>query len=866
LTDNSLVSSGIPGLDSILDNLTKGDNVVWLSPSIKDYSRFVTPFVKQAIHDKRKIVYFRFASHENLIPEECRPYVDEHKLEAAVGFESFTKEVYSEVERHDKGVFYVFDSLSDLLYEWVTDAAISNFFMVICPFLYKLETVAYFTILKNYHSFETISKIRKTAQVLIEVFNREGIHYVHPHKVFGKNSPTMFLPHECKDEENFIPIDNSYQATKLSSTLCSVNRSILNRSLDSWDRIFMEAEKFGQDRDKQSDSEIVNRIIKALMGRDEKILSLVKKHFTVNDLLEIKNRMIGTGFIGGKAVGMLLARKILHNNNYEKWEKQLEPHDSFYIGSDIFYTFIIYNGWWDIFMEQKTDEGYFSAAKKLENLIMQGDFPEDVQDEFHEMLDHFGQYPFIVRSSSLLEDGFGNAFAGKYESFFCPIQGTRDERFEDFIHSLKKIYASAMSKDALNYRIERGLKYEDEVMALLVQRVSGSYHGYYYYPHAAGVGLSYNTYVWSKDIDPDAGMLRIVMGLGTRAVNRIEGDYARIVALNNPSLVPLSDKDNMFKYAQKDLDVLDVRSSGKHMISFFMLDKENIPFDLNWIAERDFETMRRLADSGGKNKDIWVLTFNRLLKSEFPSIMSDMMNTIEKEYECPVDIEFTLSFLDSETYVINLVQCRPLQANASDAKNIKVKKSAGDKILIETEGNFMGGNVCDYIRRVIYIDPTKYSKLSTTDKHEVARKIGEINRQMSGEKKFYTLLLGPGRWGTTSPELGIPVSFSDINNMYGLGEIEYEAGGLMPELSFGTHFFQDIVESGIFYLAVFSTKDGGFIDSEYFKETDSVTKELVAVSETVKQALKVIDFPKKTLYLTSNIKTQKLKLFIKNSS
>uniref|UniRef100_UPI003C6CD29D RAD55 family ATPase n=1 Tax=Flexistipes sinusarabici TaxID=2352 RepID=UPI003C6CD29D len=320
MSDKSPVSSGISGLDTILNNLTKGDNVVWLSPSIKDYSRFVAPFVKQAVQDKRKIVYFRFASHENLIPEECRSYVDEHKLEAGVGFESFTKEVYSEVERHGKSVFYVFDSLSDLLYEWVTDAAISNFFMVICPFLYKLDTVAYFAILKHYHSFETISKIRKTAQVLIEVFNREGIHYVHPHKVFGKNSPTMFLPHECRDEENFIPIDNSYLATKLSSTLCAVNRSILNRRLDSWDRIFMEAEKFEQGSGNRSDYEIVNRIIKALMGRDEKILSLVKKHFTINDLLEIKNRMIGTGFIGGKAVGMLLARKILYNTNPGKWE------------------------------------------------------------------------------------------------------------------------------------------------------------------------------------------------------------------------------------------------------------------------------------------------------------------------------------------------------------------------------------------------------------------------------------------------------------------------------------------------------------------------------------------------------------------
>jgi len=866
LVNSSQVSSGLPGFDSILDKLTKGDNIVWLSPSIREYMYFVIPFVKQAISDKREIAYFRFASHECLIPEDLLPNVEQYDLQACAGFESFTKEVYAIIEKRGKGVFYVFDSLSDLLYEWVTDAAIANFFMVICPFLYKLETVAYFTILKHYHSFGTISRIRKTTQILVEIFNRDGTLYVHPHKVFMKNSPTMFLPHECKNENNFIPIDNSYLATKLSTSLCSASKNLMNKNLDSWDRLFIDAEKLQNVDTETQDSVILKRITKALMGRDEKILSLVRKHFTIVDFLEIKNRMIGTGFIGGKAVGMLLARKILNNTNRKKWERILEPHDSFYIGSDIFYTFIIFNGWWDIFMEQKTDEGYFTAGKKLETLILEGDFPDDVKDEFHEMLDHFGQYPFIVRSSSLLEDGFGNAFAGKYESFFCPIQGNRDERFEDFIHSIKRIYASAMSEDALNYRLERSLKDVDEVMALLVQRVSGSYHGYYYYPHVAGVGLSYNTYVWSKEIDPDAGMLRIVMGLGTRAVNRVEGDYPRIVPLNNPLLMPLSDKENIRKFSQKDLDILDVRSSGKHTVSFYSLDKSNIPFDLNWIANRDNEMMKNLRNSGRKIENLWILTFEKLLKSEFPKIMSDMLNTIEKEYGCPVDTEFTVIFLNSDFYAINLVQCRPLQTNTNSKSKFNIKPSSDDIILIKSKGNFMGGSICNYIRQIVYIDPKKYSQLTLSDKYEVARTVGKINKQLSDKKNNYTLLIGPGRWGTESPELGVPVSFSDISNMFGIGEIEYEAGGLMPELSFGTHFFQDIVESNIFYLAIFAKKGNGFINFDFFKNAKSVTKELIEVHDKVADTIKVINFPKKELFLTSDINTQMLTLFIKQKS
>jgi hypothetical protein len=228
-----------------------------------------------------------------------------------------------------------------------------------------------------------------------------------------------------------------------------------------------------------------------------------------------------------------------------------------------------------------------------------------------------------------------------------------------------------------------------------------------------------------------------------------------------------------------------------------------------------------------------------------------------------VDTEFTVNFLSSDSFVINLVQCRPLQANTSSESKFNIKPSSDDKILIKSEGNFMGGNICNYIRRIIYIDPEEYSYLSLSNKHEVARKIGEINKQMRGEKNFYTLLLGPGRWGTASPELGVPVSFSDINNMFGIGEIEYEAGGLMPELSFGTHFFQDIVESNIFYLAIFAKKGNGFIDFDFFEKSDSLTEDLIDVNSDIKNAIKVFDFPKKELFLTSDIKTQKLYLFMK---
>jgi hypothetical protein len=260
---------------------------------------------------------------------------------------------------------------------------------------------------------------------------------------------------------------------------------------------------------------VFQQLCRFMIGRDERILSMVEKFMTLEDLIEIKERLIGTGFIGGKAVGMILARKILSKINGEKWGQQLEPHDSFYIGSDVFYTYIVQNGWWKLFMSHKTDEGYFAAGAALSVGLLNGTFPDEIKEKFLQIIEYFGQSPIIVRSSSLLEDAFGNAFAGKYESFFLVNQGSPESRFNEFVRVIQKIFASSMNEDALTYRMQRGRHKMDEQMALLVQRVSGSYNDWYFFPDIGGVGMSYNTFVWKNTIDPKAGMLRLVFGLGT---------------------------------------------------------------------------------------------------------------------------------------------------------------------------------------------------------------------------------------------------------------------------------------------------------------------------------------------------------------
>ncbi|HCS76616.1 MAG TPA: phosphoenolpyruvate synthase, partial [Syntrophaceae bacterium] len=352
-----------------------------------------------------------------------------------------------------------------------------------------------------------------------------------------------------------------------------------------------------------------------MIGREKRILALVKEYFTLEDLVEIKKRLIGTGFIGGKSVGMLLARNILRKDPALDWQAELEMHDSFYIGSDIFYSYMVQNGWWKLLMAQKTDEGYFEVARELKSKMLHGVFPDEIKEQFQLMLEYYGQAPIIVRSSSLLEDAFGNAFAGKYESYFCISQGTPEERYRHFEEAVRKIFASTMNEDALTYRLQRGMANQDEQMALLVQRVSGSHRGEYFFPGLAGVGLSYNTFVWQKGMDPKAGMLRIVFGLGTRAVNRVENDYPRIVALDAPLVKPYAKQADIKRFSQHEADVLNLRDNEFQTLPTADLLSEDLVEHLDLIVEHDTAAADYLRSVGRDTKDAWIITFDELLSA-----------------------------------------------------------------------------------------------------------------------------------------------------------------------------------------------------------------------------------------------------------
>ncbi len=853
-------TTGLKELDIIIDNLRIGDNVVWQVEDVNDYHHFVTPYFKKALTDNKRVVYMRFARHKPLIqPGEG---VAIYNLDAHRGFEHFSSQVHNIVTREGEDVYYVFDCLSDLQAIWATDNMIGNFFIITCPYLFESRTIAYFAIYRNNHSFKTIASIRETTQLLIDVYNYEGDFYVHPLKAWKRYSPTMFLPHK-KAGESFVPITNSHDTTILLSYMAKKRKKTAKRNLDYWDQLFLNAanilERPSADGEKQ---QMVKQLCKIMIGREKRILGLAINNFTLEELLNIKSRLIGTGFIGGKAAGMLIARNILIRDKTIDWQTHFEPHDSYYIGSDVFYTYLVKNGWWKLRMKQKAKKGYFVEAQNLKEKMLTGEFPEEIKEQFLQMIEYFGQSPFIVRSSSLLEDGFGNAFAGKYESIFCVNQGTPEERYKHFKEAVRKIYASVMNEDALAYRLQRGLDQQDEQMALLVQRVSGAYYNNYFFPYLAGVGISHNTFVWNQDLDPEAGMLRLVFGLGTRAVNRVENDYPRLVALDAPLLRPHAGLADTRRFSQHYVDVLNVSDNKLETVPLKRLTNQNLDINLERIGLKDHESIRKLKDICDIDEDLWILTFDNLFaNTSFNTVIKKMLKKLEKIYEYPVDTEFTVNFNKDGSFKINLLQCRPLQTQGSDEKVTIPKHIDENKMIFKLESSFMGGSISREIQRIIYVDPKSYSELTTSQRYETARIVGKLNKKITNKDSTPTLLLGPGRWGTTTPSLGIPVSFSEINNITVIGEIAYRSGSLAPELSYGSHFFQDLVETNIFYMAIFPSDQKVFFNWEWFNNLPNELSEILPDKADYSNVVKTCDLKDSSVTILADIVSQKVICF-----
>nr|HML48993.1 PEP/pyruvate-binding domain-containing protein [Clostridia bacterium] len=234
--------------------------------------------------------------------------------------------------------------------------------------------------------------------------------------------------------------------------------------------------------------------------------------------------------------------------------------------------------------------------------------------------------------------------------------------------------------------------------------------------------------------------------------------------------------------------------------------------------------------------------FQKLLgRTDFPETAQSILKTLEKVYDHPVDIEFTANFLPDGSYSFNLLQCRPLQTR-SVGPAISLPEPRQEDVLFAFTGNFMGGNAQLRLDYALFVRADAYLALPSQDQYAVARLIGTLNQALKGKT---VLLMGPGRWGTSTASLGVPVHFSEISHMTAV--CEYAFAGVTPDLSFGSHFFQDLVESNLFYAAIFGERAGVIFRPEKILSLENELARITG-SDALAQVVHLARTPSLTLY------------------
>ncbi|MEW6648646.1 MAG: PEP/pyruvate-binding domain-containing protein [Chloroflexota bacterium] len=584
-------------------------------------------------------------------------------------------------------------------------------------------------------------------------------------------------------------------------------------------------------------------LIRSLISDQLRYINVAKRWFTIDDLQQIRRHKIGPGRIGGKAAGMLLAHRILRQSSHLGEENCLITPESFYIGSDVFYSFMSINNlfhWND--QKYKNESEMRADYPHILRDFMDGDFRPDIAQRLEALLGGVGKQPLIVRSSSLLEDNFGTAFAGKYESVFLPNQGNPAENLRALTRAIARVYASTLNPNALLYRRSRGLQDYDERMAVLIQMVQGDRFGRYFMPHGAGVAFSRNLYRWAPQIRREEGFIRLVWGLGTRAVDRVGNDYPRLIALSHPLLRPSTDIKAIRRYSQQFVDVIDLEENVvKTLPVADVLNADYPPLRyLAQVEEDGYLTSLRTRFFGGDNRSL-VLTYEELLRrTPFAERMRDILRSLEKHYEAAIDLEFTLSVEERNGQAelcITILQCRPqsqLQLTAAAALPADLDPQ---DILFQTRFVVPEGTI-ERIDYVVFVPAEGYFSLASLNlRTNLARAIGRLNAALKNER---FICVGPGRWGSSNSDLGVPIDYGDIYHARALVELAGQGYGLPPEPSLGTHFFQDLIESGIYPLAVYLDNPGSTFRREFFYDTPDRLSEFLEVAPELVNSLRLI--------------------------
>jgi predicted nucleotidyltransferase len=591
-------------------------------------------------------------------------------------------------------------------------------------------------------------------------------------------------------------------------------------------------------------------LIRRLLSEQLQYINVAKNYFSIEDFNDILKHLVHSreshGKLGGKGAGLLLAAQII-KRSAEKSEElaDIRIPRTWHIASDTVAEFLRFNNLGEVVEQKYKDVDQVRLEYPHVIQSFKGcRFPPDIIRGLSVVLDEFQDKPLIVRSSSLLEDRIGAAFSGKYRSLFISNQGTKQERLEALTGAIVEVYASTFGPDPIEYRAERGLLDFCEEMGILIQEVVGTRIGDYFLPSFAGVAFSRNEFRWSQRIERQDGLIRLVPGLGTRAVDRVSNDYPILIAPGKPGLRANVSTDEIVRYSPQKVDVINLKTHAFETIDvsdLFSRFGDEIPGLDKMVSVFDGDRIRQMMGIGvDYDSDDLIVTFEGLIgKTGFIKQIKGALELLEKEFDTPVDIEFAH---DGEH--LYLLQCRA-QSYSEDSAPAPIPKDIPDRDLLFTANKYISNGRIPDITHIVYVDPDEYGRLAgRSDMVSVGRAVSKLNKLLP-KRQF--ILMGPGRWGSRGDiKLGVSVTYSDINNTAMLVEIARKKGDYTPELSFGTHFFQDLVEAGIRYLPLYPDDGDVIFDERFLRSSANMLGELAPEFEPVARAIRLIDVARET--------------------
>jgi pyruvate,water dikinase len=598
-------------------------------------------------------------------------------------------------------------------------------------------------------------------------------------------------------------------------------------------------------------------LIRRILNDQPRFINIAQDYIDIDDFSDFMRRVIhptaSHGELGGKSSGLFLAAQILkHEAARGKFEYTVKTPKTWYLTSDSVFHFIGYNNLEDV-LEQKYKElpQVRQEYPYILHVFKSSPLPPEIIKGLSLALEDLWDLPLIVRSSSLLEDRMGKAFAGKYKSLFIANKGTKEERLEALMDAIKEVYASLFAPDPIKYRAQHGLLNDHEEMGIMIQQVVGAQAGNFYMPACAGVAFSQNEFHWSSRIRREDGLVRMVIGLGTRAVDRLSDDYPVLVSPGQPGLRVNTTMDELLRYSPRKMDVINLKTHTFETVAIRSLLKEcgkEYPLINQLVSVLESDRLRK--PDGLKThfeSDSLVVTFDGLIThTPFLKQVQSMLKILQAVLGGPVDIEFAHDGQD-----FYLLQCRSQSYSEQRMPASIPAEIARESVLFSANRYVTNGSLTD-VTHIVYVDPQKYGKLEQyEDLAAIGRVIGRLN-QVLPERGF--ILMGPGRWGSRGDiKLGVNTTYADINNTAMLIEIARKHNGYIPEPSFGTHFFQDLVEASIYYLPLYPDDPKVVFNEQFLTRQKNLLSELVPEFARFSNVIHVVRIPEdKSLQVLMN--------------